>query len=122
MLVYILVRRSLYAGMSVVVVVVVVCLTVSLWQVRRGVEVGPAHVVPVSLGADASLLGPLVAGRDTRNGGRGPVGAQDGRVLIHDAAERPAGAGVLRRRPGRDRKQEEIPVRQGGWVIIYPSW
>lgn len=97
-------------------------LTVSLRQVWGCVEVCPAHVVPVSLGADASLLGPLVAGRDTRNGGRGPVGAQDGRVLIHDAAERPAGAGVLRRRPGRDRKQEEIPVRQGGWVIIYPSW
>lgn len=56
---------------------------------------GSAHVVAVPLGADPSLLGSLVAatGRQ-RRGGRGPVRA-DGRVLVHDAAERPAGAGVL---------------------------
>lgn len=56
---------------------------------------GSAHVVAVPLGADPSLLGPLIAAAGRQGGGgRGPVGA-DGRVLVHDAAEGPAGAGVL---------------------------
>lgn len=70
-------------------------LTISLRQVRGRVQVGSAHVVAVSLGADPSLWDPLLTVDGRRYcGGRGPVGA-DGRVLVHDAAERPAGARVL---------------------------
>lgn len=70
-------------------------LTISLREVWGRVKVGSAHVVAVPLGADASLLGPLVTVTWRQCcGGRGPVRA-DGRVLIHNAAERPAGAGVL---------------------------
>ncbi len=70
-------------------------LTISLREVRGCVQVGSAHVVTVPLGADPSLLGPLVTATGRQCcGGRGPVRA-DGRVLIHDAAERPTRAGVL---------------------------
>ncbi len=56
---------------------------------------GSAHIVAVPLGADPSLLSPLVTATGwQRCGGRGPIRA-DGCVLVHDAAERPAGAGVL---------------------------
>lgn len=56
---------------------------------------GSAHVVAVPLGADPSLLGPLVPATGwQRCGGRGPIRA-DGCVFIHNAAERPARAGVL---------------------------
>lgn len=69
---------------------------------------GSAHVVPVPLGTDPSLLGSLVpVARWQCCGGRGPVCA-DGRVLIHDAAERPAGAGVLRRRPEGDEGGRQV--------------
>lgn len=70
--------------------------TVSLRQVGGGVQVCPAHVVPVPLRAHPPLRQPrirrLPAGR--------AVGAADGRVLIHQAAQRPARARVLRRWPG----------------------
>lgn len=54
-----------------------------------------AHVVSVSLRANPPLLHPWVIRRYARC----PVGRHDGRVLIHKAAEWPAGARVLGRRP-----------------------
>lgn len=72
-----------------------ILLTISFREIWGRVQVGSAHVVAVPLGADPSLLGPLVTATGwQRCGGRGPVCA-DGRVLIHDAAERPSRAGVL---------------------------
>ena len=67
--------------------------TVSLGQVGGGMQVGPAHVVAVTLRSDTPLLGALLCGWG-HGGGRGPIGA-NGRVLVHDAAEGPARAGVL---------------------------
>lgn len=84
-------------------------LTVSLREVWGRMQVGSAHVVPVPLGTDPSLLGTLVSvARRQSSGRRGAVGA-DRRVLIHDAAEGPTGAGVLRRRPeGQERKGRQM--------------
>lgn len=54
-----------------------------------------AHVVSVPLRANPPLLHPWVIRRYARC----PVGRHDGRVLIHQAAEWPAGTRVLGRRP-----------------------
>lgn len=61
---------------------------------------GSAHVIAVSLGANPALLGSLVAaaGRWLCGGCRPICG--DGCVLVHDAAEGPPGARVLRCWPG----------------------
>lgn len=68
---------------------------------------GSAHVVAVPLGADPSLLGPLITATGWQSGGgRGPIRA-DGCVLIHDAAERPTRARVLRRGPERSKEKRE---------------
>lgn len=88
-----------------------VLLTISLREVGGRVQVSSAHVVAVPLGADPSLLGPVVAvARRHRCCGRGPVRG-DGCVLVHNAAERPAGAGVLRRRSERGKHKRGMDAR-----------
>lgn len=74
---------------------------------------GSAHVVAVPLGADPSLLGPLITATGGQGrGGRGPVGA-DGCVLVHDAAQGPTGAGVLGRGPDGSREKMKVGRRRG---------
>lgn len=91
------------SGVSILCDRILSPLTVSLRQVWGCVEVCPAHVVPVSLGADASLLDPRVTATAGQHTDGRPVGRHDRRVLIHHAAEGPpGGAGVLRRRPGKE--------------------
>lgn len=83
--------------------------TVALGQVGRRVQVRAAHVVAVPLRADAALLHPQVSALHPRRS----VGCHDGRVLVHQAAERPPGAGILGRRPirGKRRKTRVTPEK-----------
>lgn len=77
--------------------------TVALGKVGRRVQVRAAHVVAVPLRSDAALLHPQVATLHPRRS----IGRHDGRVLVHQAAERPPGAGILRRRPiGGERERD----------------
>lgn len=56
---------------------------------------GSAHVIAVPLGADPFLLSPLVVATDRQGCGRCGTICGDRCVFIYNAAERPAGTGVL---------------------------
>lgn len=56
---------------------------------------GSAHVIAVPLGADPSLLRTLVVAADRQGCGRRGTVCGDRCVFIYNAAERPAGTGVL---------------------------
>lgn len=56
---------------------------------------GSAHVIAVPLGADPFLLSLLVVATDRQDCGRCGTVCGDRCVFIYNAAERPAGTGVL---------------------------
>lgn len=91
--------------------------TISFRQVGGSVQVCPAHVVPVPLGAHPPLGQPrirrLPAGR--------AVGAADGSVLVHQAAQGPARARVLGCWPGDSGETSVLMATRHSWGQLQPG-